>query len=207
MATIFNVLGAFRAGKTSKKDTLIAIQTALGSQQDLKQDLMNILFHGDADWGTGDFDFSCHQPFNVNPPNVNPPSPSPRFLQPTHQPQMQLPSISPAWFEGSQAYLASIPATTGGYVGNLGYGQSASPATLQTLGPFSNPNAFTSPHLAEPMSYDHHLRESYETETSPQRQHFDQIPQLSHVQPRWERTEHRENASPFTANGYSPNFC
>ena len=190
MATIFNVLGAFRAGKTSKKDTLIAIQIALGSQQDLKQDLMNILFHGDADWGTGDFDFSCHQSFNVNPP-----SPSTRFLQPTHQPQMQLPSVSPAWFEGSQAYLPSIPATTGGYVGNLGYGQSASPATLQTLGHISNPNAFTSPHLAEPTSYDHHLRESYETEMGAQSQHFDRIPQLSHVQPRWERIEHREDVS------------
>ena len=190
MATIFNVLGTFRAGKTSKKDTLIAIRIALGSQEDLKQNLMNILFHGEAEWGMGDFDFSCRQPFHVNPP-----SPSPRFLQPTHQPQTQLPSISPAWFEGSQAYPSSIPAITGGYVGNLGYGQSASPSTLQTLGHLSNPNAFTSPHLNEPMSYAHNGRESYETDTSPQSQHFDHVQQLSHVQPGWDQTEHRENAS------------
>ncbi|KAL7770168.1 hypothetical protein CFE70_000101 [Pyrenophora teres f. teres 0-1] len=181
VATIFNVLGAFRAGKASKRDTLVAIRIALGSQTDLKQDLMNILFHGDADWGMGDFNFSCHQP-------ANPPIPSPPFLQPAHQPQMHLPSISPTWFEGSQLYLSNIPAVTNGYIGHFGYGQSASPATLQTPpGPFGTPNALTSPHLAELLTYTHQRREAYEMETSPRGLHFD------HMQPGWGQSEQREN--------------
>ncbi|KAI2486964.1 hypothetical protein Ptr902_01097 [Pyrenophora tritici-repentis] len=188
VATILNVLGAFRAGKASKKDTLITIRITLGNQIDLKQDLMNILFHGDADWGMGDFDFSCHQP-------TNPPSPSPRFLQPVHQPQMHLPS--PTWFKGSQAFMSSIPAVTGGYIGHFGYDQSASPATLQTPpGPFGTPNAFTSPHVAEPLSYKHQMRETYETETSPQGLHFD------HMQPGWGRSEHQ--STPYYGQTCSP---
>ncbi|KAE8836647.1 hypothetical protein PTNB73_04604 [Pyrenophora teres f. teres] len=191
VATIFNVLGAFRAGKASKRDTLVAIRIALGSQTDLKQDLMNILFHGDADWGMGDFNFSCHQP-------ANPPIPSPPFLQPAHQPQMHLPSISPTWFEGSQLYLSNIPAVTNGYIGHFGYGQSASPATLQTPpGPFGTPNALTSPHLAELLTYTHQRREAYEMETSPRGLHFD------HMQPGWGQSEQRENMSmPFKPTPY-----
>jgi len=35
----------------SKKDTLVAIRSTLGDHADLKQDLLNILFHREADWG------------------------------------------------------------------------------------------------------------------------------------------------------------
>lgn len=183
MDTIFSVLADFRAGKVSKRDTFAAIQTALGNQAGLKQDLMNILLHKDADWGMGDFDFA----------STNPLSPSPRFLQPVHQPQIHLPSISPSWFRDNQAYASSVPAATGGYVGNLGYGQPASPSTAQIPDHFRTPNAFTSLHVAEPLRCSHHMRDNYQADTSPQVHHFDQVPQLNYAQQEWEQTEHREN--------------
>ena len=190
MTAIFSVLTAFQAGKVSKRDTFAAIQVVLGDQTDLKQGLMNILLHKDADWGMGDFDFA----------STNPLSPSPRFLQPIYQPQMHLPSISPPWFRDNQAYLSSVPSGTGGYVGSFGYGQSASPSTAQISDYFRTPNAFTPPHMAEPLSYAHHMRENYEADTSPRVQHFDQVPQLNYAQHGWERTEHRENVPvPFTS--------
>ncbi|RMZ74636.1 cytosine deaminase [Pyrenophora seminiperda CCB06] len=184
IAKIFNVLGAFRAGKTSKKDTLVAIRMALGNQEDLKQDLMNVLFHRDADWGMGDFDFSYHPP-------ANPPSSNPHFLQPTHQPQTHLPSMSPTLFGGSQAYLSSTPAVSRGYVGDLGYGQSA----LQTPSHFGTPNTFTSPHVTKPLAYAHHMRESYETDTNAQIQRFSHVPKLDHMRYGWEQTEHEPTPS------------
>jgi len=46
-----NILGRFRAGEMSKKDTLVAIRNTLGDHADLKQDLLNILFHREAYWG------------------------------------------------------------------------------------------------------------------------------------------------------------
>ncbi|EUC45062.1 hypothetical protein COCMIDRAFT_96612 [Bipolaris oryzae ATCC 44560] len=91
--TIWNILGAFRAGKESKKDTLIAITQALGHHKDLKEDLMKILYHPEAEWQTGDFEFEPHQPMH---------SPTPNFLQPVHQPQIRLPPMT--WFENRQTY-------------------------------------------------------------------------------------------------------
>ncbi|KAH6865597.1 hypothetical protein BKA58DRAFT_224484 [Alternaria rosae] len=97
--SILNILGTFRAGEMSKKDTLVAIRHTLGDHADLKQDLLNILFHREADWGVGDFDFGFRQPLEQ-------PSPSPQFLQPAHQPQMRLPPISPLWHEVGHAYYS-----------------------------------------------------------------------------------------------------
>ncbi|EMD93481.1 hypothetical protein COCC4DRAFT_132718 [Bipolaris maydis ATCC 48331] len=91
--TIWNVLGAFRAGRESKKDTLITINHALGHHRDLKQDLMKVLYHPEAKWQTGDFELEPHQPMH---------SPTPSFLQPVHQPQIRLPPI--LWFENRQTY-------------------------------------------------------------------------------------------------------
>ncbi|KAI4642885.1 hypothetical protein J4E93_006954 [Alternaria ventricosa] len=97
--SILNILGTFRAGEMSKKDTLVAIRYTLGDHADLKQDLLNILFHREADWGVGDFDFGFRQPLEQ-------PGPSPQFLQPAHQPQMRLPPISPLWHEDGHAYYS-----------------------------------------------------------------------------------------------------
>ncbi|KAI4686074.1 uncharacterized protein J4E88_003911 [Alternaria novae-zelandiae] len=97
--SILNLLGTFRAGEMSKKDTLVAIRNTLGDHADLKQDLLNILFHREADWGVGDFDFGFRQPLEQ-------PSPSPQFLQPAHQPQMRLPRISPLWHEDDHTYYS-----------------------------------------------------------------------------------------------------
>lgn len=65
-----------------------SINLALGTEVDLKQDLMNVLLHEDAKWGAEDFDFEVAQPV-VHP--------APQFLQPDHQPQLRLPSISSSW--------------------------------------------------------------------------------------------------------------
>ncbi|XP_014557661.1 hypothetical protein COCVIDRAFT_96729 [Bipolaris victoriae FI3] len=90
---IWDVLGAFRAGKESKKATLITINQTLGHHNDLKQDLMKVLYHPEAKWQTGDFEFEPDQPM---------PSPTPNFLQPVYQPQIRLPPMT--WFENRQIY-------------------------------------------------------------------------------------------------------
>lgn len=65
----------------------------LGHDSDLKQELMErILYHDDARWAPGDFDFADTHPA---------PQTSPEFLQPQHQPQLPIPMNSSAWFPAS----------------------------------------------------------------------------------------------------------
>lgn len=66
---------------------------ALSNHSDLKQDLMNVLFHQEADWGPGDFDFESPRSIQL---------PSPQFLEPDYQLQLGLPPVS--WGKNRQAY-------------------------------------------------------------------------------------------------------
>jgi hypothetical protein len=59
---------------------------------------MDIMHHPEAEWQTGDFDFGSHQPSHSH---------TPYFLQPVHQPQIRLPSIS--WFEDRHACPSNSP--------------------------------------------------------------------------------------------------
>ena len=178
--SILNILGTFREGRLSKKDTLVAIRLTLGDQADLKQDLLNILFHKDADWRMGDFDFGSHQPFSQG-------SPSPQFLQPAHQPQMRLPPISPLWYEASQNYPSTYSAGVFGSGVNGDCGLPLPSSMHQTPGQFCHPNVFTSPVLAESASFGPHMR-SHEEDKIPERQQHgvEIVPQRNRSQYNWE---------------------
>jgi hypothetical protein len=171
----------------SKKDTLVAIRLTLGDQADLKQDLLNILFHRDADWAVGDFDFGFPQPLNQ-------PSPSPQFLQPTHQPQMRLPSIFPLWYEDSHDHP---PIRSVGEVdssSNIGFGMPVPSSTHQVLDQLCHPSAFTSPVLTGSASLGTYMRENYEADGNPARRQYEveSVPHLGRIQHEWEQTDHVE---------------
>ncbi|KNG44839.1 cytosine deaminase protein-like protein [Stemphylium lycopersici] len=93
VTSIWTALNEFRLGRQSKKDTFVAMNIALSNHGDLKQDLMNVLFHQEADWGPGDFDFES--PRSIQLPN-------PQFLEPDYQLQRRLPPVS--WGKDRQAY-------------------------------------------------------------------------------------------------------
>ncbi|KAL6708943.1 hypothetical protein ACN47E_002070 [Coniothyrium glycines] len=85
VTTINSILSTFQKSEISKRDALASITLTLRNHKDLKQDLMNVLFHRDARWGASDFDFM---------------EPMPQFLQPVHQPQFRLPPPIP-WISPS----------------------------------------------------------------------------------------------------------
>lgn len=110
--TINTALSDFWSLKLSKKDAISVIILALGEQDDLRRDLMDVLYHKDARWGVGDFDFG-----------QTPSQAIPQFLQPIHQPQLRLPPISPSW---SMDYLSTQtvnPATLNDYCAPHRFGQ------------------------------------------------------------------------------------
>ena len=91
---------------------------------------MDILMHPLAAWASKDFDFSTEQLTQTSL------EPIPRFLQPVHQPQMRLPSISSSWFllpRGPQVDQTAGLTMFNGYNGH-------SPMPSSPLGPFQLPS-------------------------------------------------------------------
>jgi hypothetical protein len=192
VVSILNVLGTFRAGGLSKKDTLVAIRLTLGDQADLKQDLLNILFHREADWGAGDFDLGLRQ-LSI------PSSPCPQFLQPAHQPEMRLPPISALWYEQSYTYPSAQPTAIVDFSDNGGFDISASSSLHQIPDRFCRPDAFTTPVLKDSATPDFHMGETYNAEDNPARKQYDAgiVPQLGRSHPELEVTDHLDGEHPF----------
>ena len=94
---IYGTLGKFKRGELPKREALTIVSDTLGSHHDLKYDLMEILNHKDSQWGPGDFDL----------PVLSNPQSAPQFLQPAHQPQMRLPSMSALW-ESNKNALSTV---------------------------------------------------------------------------------------------------
>ncbi|KAJ4989495.1 hypothetical protein SVAN01_05030 [Stagonosporopsis vannaccii] len=94
---IHETLSIFRKGQLSKRDAHTTILGTLGEHNDLRQQLMEILMHPVAEWAPGDFDLPTEQPMQSLVKSA------PQYLQPPHQPQMRLPSISSNWFPMPQA--------------------------------------------------------------------------------------------------------
>ncbi|KAF2830490.1 hypothetical protein CC86DRAFT_315813 [Ophiobolus disseminans] len=89
---IYETLGRFGRGEIAKKDAMSIVAATLGTHYDLKCELTDILKHKDSQWGPGDFDLSL-----LNMPELPNPQTAPPFLQPNHQPEMRLPSMSTLW--------------------------------------------------------------------------------------------------------------
>lgn len=98
---VYGVLDKFKNGNITKRETLSTICDTLGDCNDLKHDLLEVINHQDARWGPGDFDLPAEQQI-------------PQFLQPVHEPQMRLPSISTLWSPGNQALPPLSPVLPGG---------------------------------------------------------------------------------------------
>jgi hypothetical protein len=157
----------------SKRDTLVAIRLTLGAQEDLKQDLMDVLFHGEADWGVGDFDFS----------EPDAPSFPPQFLQPEHQPQMRLPSISSSWYPTHQNFHTLDHDTLSSYNGTHSPERSNSPRMLENFNAFQ----FTSPTLFDSAKYMHFTGEISGAEERPATQHIGNVAQPGPAEYGWKR--------------------
>ncbi|KAF1911139.1 hypothetical protein BDU57DRAFT_111508 [Ampelomyces quisqualis] len=88
---IYGVLDRFKHSKITKRETLSTICDILGHCNNLKHDLLEVLNHQDARWGPEDFDLPVPTEQHI-----------PQFLQPVHEPQMRLPSISTLWNSSKQ---------------------------------------------------------------------------------------------------------
>ncbi|KAH7083367.1 hypothetical protein BKA63DRAFT_151896 [Paraphoma chrysanthemicola] len=99
-AKIHDIAGKFSRGEVSKKETFSIILDTIRNHDDLRHDLMSILNHEEARWGPGDFDL--------------PQQTVPQFLQPAHQPQMRLPSLSALWDSNRRDYTPLAPMTYSG---------------------------------------------------------------------------------------------
>jgi hypothetical protein len=187
--TILNILGTFRAGEISKKDTLVAIRLTLGDQADLKQDLLNILFHRQAGWAVGDFDFGLRQPLDQASP-----SPSPQFLQPAHQSQMRLPPISPLWYEASQANHSANSVGILDPGSSTSFGMLVPPPAHHIPDRFCRPDPFTSPGLTDSASVGSNVNENHEAGGSYAGKQYDTegVPHLSHAHVEGQHTSHLE---------------
>ncbi|KAL1801455.1 hypothetical protein ACET3X_001797 [Alternaria dauci] len=197
--TILDILSRFQEGARSKKDTLVAIRLALGDQADLKQDLLNILFHREADWGVGDFDFGSHELPSQG-------SPSPQFLQPAHQPQMRLPPISPLWYEAGHAYPPVHPTGAVGSGNHGGFGMPVSSLLHQTASQFCHPNVFTSPVLTDSARFGPHVRDSHEGDTihASKQCGVETVPHPGRSQYEWEETGHPKEPRSSYIQPWSP---
>lgn len=72
---------------------------------------MDILMHPAARWGPDDFDLPTQPPMQTTLETA------PHYLQPTHEPQIRLPSFS-SWFSGSQNDQSATLPTFDGYNGS-----------------------------------------------------------------------------------------
>jgi hypothetical protein len=98
---ICGTLRDFRLRKLSKRETLSLVSGVIEGHHDLNEGLMGILYHGASSWAPGDFDLP----------------PAPQFLQPAHEPQMRLPSISTLWQPNQQPapVNSTVPGGYGGF--------------------------------------------------------------------------------------------
>ncbi|KAH7068730.1 hypothetical protein FB567DRAFT_158057 [Paraphoma chrysanthemicola] len=96
-AKIHDITRKFGRGEISKKETFSIISDTIRNHDDLRHDLLAILNHEEARWAPGDFDL--------------PQEPVPQFLQPAHQPQMRLPSLSTLWDSSRRDYTPLAPMT------------------------------------------------------------------------------------------------
>lgn len=106
---VHETLALFRKGQVSKRDAHITILSTLEGNNDLRQQLMDIIMHPAADWAHGDFDLPTEQ--SMQPLMES----TPQYLQPAHQPQMRLPSISSSWFPMPQVDQSPSHLSFGGY--------------------------------------------------------------------------------------------
>lgn len=131
---VHETLGAFNRGEISKRDVHKIILDTINGHDDLKQELMDILTHPEASWAPGDFELPTEeqiQPFLES---------TPHFLQPTHKPQMRLPSIPSSWFPLPQAEYTASSGVFGGYDSYCNTGSSPG---LPALAPFQLPDSPT----------------------------------------------------------------
>ena len=75
---------------------------------------MDILYHRDSKWGPGDFNLPAAQPEQAE---RSLPQPTPMFLEPTHYPQMRMPSTQFHWSSASLASHSINPAVLSTYTG------------------------------------------------------------------------------------------
>jgi hypothetical protein len=133
---MFATLKEFKAGKLSKRDTLSVVSKVIEGHHDLIQGLMGILYHGASAWAPEDF----------NLPQLHI---APRFLQPAHEPQMRLPSMSAPWESNQQPVLSIDPAVFGGYGG---YERVEQPMRPESLFAQTGPGNWHSPTRNTPTS-------------------------------------------------------
>jgi hypothetical protein len=85
----------------SKAGAMASIMYTLNMHSDLKQDLMNVLWHKDASWGPDDFETGQDTADSL-----------PKFLEPSHQPQM----TNPFWYpDGRDNRSIKKPTALGPY--------------------------------------------------------------------------------------------
>jgi len=95
---VIDTLRDFRVRKLSKREALSIISSVTEDHHDLIESLMRILYHGASSWSPEDFDLP----------------PAPQFLQPAHELQMRLPSVSTLW-QPDRQLVSSNPTLSRGY--------------------------------------------------------------------------------------------
>ena len=158
---------------------------------------MNVLYHKDAKWGAGDFDFD---------PLVT--QTCPQFLQPAHEPQLRLPSISSLCCSDHQAVQSINPAVLSGYSGHSRFAndECPEPTFLQNRNTTwkALPQLPSSPQWQMPISYHFSHRPitshsgpfmpytnaSNETSISPAHQDFTSMAQHNRPQGDWGNTDY-----------------
>ncbi|KAH8730954.1 hypothetical protein GQ44DRAFT_424904 [Phaeosphaeriaceae sp. PMI808] len=158
---IYEILARFKSGKIPKKEAVSLMFHTLNSHRDLQHDLTEILYHKDARWALGDFDF----------PDLSP-QPIPQFLQPVHQPQLRLLSTPSTWDSTDhtlQPLNPEVPSSFGEYNGfqqedaydapliqaeQEGWAASMYPSSMVSMNTNNSvPTHFTSPNLSHEHSY------------------------------------------------------
>lgn len=105
--TIHSALHEFNAGRLSKREVYFRIMNILGDGNDLWNAFADVFNHKDAHWSPGDFQLP--EDDHPTPPAASAVHTSPEFLQPQHQPQVRMPSISAPWQPGQ--YIPRMPTT------------------------------------------------------------------------------------------------
>lgn len=141
---IHEVLDAFQNRKVTKRHAHSTIVDALGGEDDLQRNLMNILYHPDSRWAPGDFDLPTIQPDRPEQPL---PESTPLFLEPSHHPQMRMPSAPFSWSSSSLASHSINPAVLSRYTE---YSSMESSPPVSIPGRFSGPPIFEIPSMDEP---------------------------------------------------------
>jgi hypothetical protein len=146
---IYGTLGDFNRGEVSKRDTISIISGTLAGHIDLKYDLLDILQHQDARWAPGDFDL----------PQLSHLQLAPLYLEPIHQPQMRLPSMSTAWDFDKQTLRSFDPVAMSSFDRRESYGEteqqepSLAVHTDRDTWRVSDPAMLSSPVHAKPSTF------------------------------------------------------